>query len=150
MLCHLQRNSKIVTEKQSESIAHLFWFQTKSHTDIQCGDILTGSVLPPSSWWTWASDTRWRHQMEIFSALLAICAGNSPVIGEFPAQRPVTRSFDVFSGLRLQGRLSKQWRGWWFETQSCSLGRHCHVYTLIDCLGQLLQCCAQYHIDGWV
>ena len=30
------------------------------------------------------------------SALLAICAGNSPVPGEFPAQRPVTRSFDVY------------------------------------------------------
>ena len=38
----------------------------------------------------------WRHQMETFSALLVICAGNSPVPGEFPAQRPVTRSFDVF------------------------------------------------------
>ena len=38
----------------------------------------------------------WRHQMETFSALLAICAGNSPVPGEFPTQRPVTRSFDVF------------------------------------------------------
>ena len=38
----------------------------------------------------------WRHQMETFSALLAICAGNSPVLGEFSAQRPVTRSFDVF------------------------------------------------------
>ena len=34
--------------------------------------------------------------METFSALLAICTGNSPVPGEFPAQRPVTRSFDVF------------------------------------------------------
>ena len=33
--------------------------------------------------------------MEIFSALLAICTGNSPVTGEFPAQRPVTQSFDV-------------------------------------------------------
>ena len=33
--------------------------------------------------------------METFSALLAICAGNSPVPGEFPTQRPVTRSFDV-------------------------------------------------------
>ena len=39
----------------------------------------------------------WRHQMETFSALLAICTGNSPVPGEFPAQRPVTRSF-VFLG----------------------------------------------------
>ena len=26
----------------------------------------------------------WRHQMETFSALLAICRGNSPVPGEFP------------------------------------------------------------------
>ena len=34
--------------------------------------------------------------METFSALLTICAGNSPGTGKFPAQRPVTRSFDVF------------------------------------------------------
>ena len=33
--------------------------------------------------------------METFSALLALCAGNSPITGEFPAQSPVTRSFDV-------------------------------------------------------
>ena len=45
--------------------------------------------------------------MEIFSALLAICAGNSPVTGEFPAQRPVNRSFDVFFYLRLNKLLSK-------------------------------------------
>ena len=44
----------------------------------------------------------WRHQMETFSALLALCAGNSPVSGEFHAQRPVTRSFDVFFDLRLK------------------------------------------------
>ena len=50
----------------------------------------------------------WRHQMETFSALLAICAGNSPVPGEFPAQRPVTRSFDVYFDLRPNKRLSKQ------------------------------------------
>ena len=54
------------------------------------------------------------------SALLAICAGNSPVPGEFPAQRPVTRSFDVFSDLRLNGRLSKQ--SWAYD-----LKRH-HVH----------------------
>ena len=48
--------------------------------------------LPYRSHWTipW-----WRHQMETFSVLLALCAGNSPVTGEFPTQRPVTRSFDV-------------------------------------------------------
>ena len=39
--------------------------------------------------------------METFSALLAICAGNSSVPGEFSTQRPVTRSFDVFFNLRL-------------------------------------------------
>ena len=39
--------------------------------------------------------------METFSALLAICAGNSPIPGEFLAQRPVTRSFDVFFDLHV-------------------------------------------------
>ena len=68
----------------------------------------------------------WRHQMETFSALLAICAGNSSVPGEFPAQRPVTRNFDVFFDLRLNKRLSKQPRGWWFETPSWSLWRQCN------------------------
>ena len=43
--------------------------------------------------------------METFSALLAICAGNSPVTGEFPTQRPVTGNFDVFFDLRLNKRL---------------------------------------------
>ena len=48
-----------------------------------------------------------RHQMETFSALLAICVGNSPVTGEFPADRPVTQSFDVFFDPCLKKRLSK-------------------------------------------
>ena len=38
----------------------------------------------------------WRHQMDTFSVLLALCVGNSPVTGEFPSQRPVTQSSDVF------------------------------------------------------
>ena len=55
--------------------------------------------------------------------------------GEFPAQRPVTRSFDVFFDLwrihvffdlRLNKRLSKQLWRWWFETPSWSLWRHCN------------------------
>ena len=66
----------------------------------------------------------WRHQMETFSASLAICVGNSPVIGEFPAQRPVTRSLDVFFDLRLNKRLSEQSWGWWFETSVRPLWRH--------------------------
>ena len=68
----------------------------------------------------------WRHQMETSSALLALCAGKSPVNGEFSTQRPVTWSFDVFFNLRLNKRLSKQSWGWWFETPSCPLWRHCN------------------------
>ena len=72
--------------------------------------------------------------METFSALLAICAGNSSVTGEFPTQRPVTRSFDVFFDLRLNKRLSKQSWGWWFETLSRPLWRHSNALeTLFTC-----------------
>ena len=63
-------------------------------------------------------------------ALLAICTGNSPVTGEFPAQRPVTQSFDIFFDLRLNKRLSKQSWGLWFETLSRSLWRHGIVFTI--------------------
>ena len=45
--------------------------------------------------------------METFSALLALCAGNSPVTGEFHAKMPVTQSFDVFFDLGPDKRLSK-------------------------------------------
>ena len=78
-----------------------------------------------SGWISW-----WRHRMETFSALLAICAGNSPVPGEFLAQRPVTQSFDVFFDLRLNKRLSKQSWGWWFEALSRPLWRHRNVFCL--------------------
>ena len=64
--------------------------------------------------------------MEIISALLTFCAGNSSVTGEYPEQRPVTRRFYVFFDLRLNKRLSKQSWGWWFETPSRSLWRHCN------------------------
>ena len=85
-------------------------------------------IFPFRHCWTW-----WRHQMKPSSALLAICAGNSPVTGEFPAQRPVTLSFDVFFDLRLNKRLSKQSWGWWFETPSHPVLRHCNDKS-ISCL----------------
>ena len=46
--------------------------------------------------------------MQTFSALLATCAGNSPVPGEIPAQGPVAWSFDIFFDLRLNKRMSKE------------------------------------------
>ena len=48
------------------------------------------------------------HKMETILALLPLCAGNSPVTGEFLSQRPVARSFDACFDLRLNKRLSKQ------------------------------------------
>ena len=65
----------------------------------------------------------WRHQMETFSALLAICERNPPFTGGFPSQRPGTRSFDVFVDVRL----NKWLRCRWFKTHWRSLWRHCNV-----------------------
>ena len=64
--------------------------------------------------------------MEIFSTLLDICAGNSPVTGEFSPQRLVTLSFDIFFDLRLNKQLCKQSWGWWFDTLPCPLWCHCN------------------------
>ena len=58
-----------------------------------------------------------------FSCYWAFVGGHSPVTGEYPTQRAVTRSFDVFFYLRLNKRLNKQSWGWWFETPSRSLWR---------------------------
>ena len=58
------------------------------------------------------------------TSLLAFCAENSPVTGEFPTQSSVTQTFDVIFDLRLNKRLGKQSWGWWIETPSCPLWRH--------------------------
>ena len=57
----------------------------------------------------------WRHQMETFSPILVLCAGNSPDTGEFPALRPVTRSFDVFFSIcaTINGWVNKREAGDW-------------------------------------
>ena len=95
----------------------------------------------------------YRNGMETPSTSWAFCDGNTPVTddimtssngnifrvtghlcgeftgpGEFSAQRPVTRSFDVFFDLRLNKRLSKQPWGWWFETPSWSLWCQCNEF----------------------
>ena len=91
--------------------------------------------------------TWWHHQMETLSTLLAICAGNSPVTGEFPRQRPVTWSFDVFFELCLNKRLRKQSWGWWFDTPSCPLWRHCNDWWILFdnklTLAQVMAWCRQ-------
>ena len=96
------------------------WACYESHTLVPSSHSVSSS--PRISWW--------RHQKGTFSASLAICAENSPVPGKFPAQRPVTRSFDVFFDLRLNKWLNKQSWAWWFEMLSCPLWRHCNVMVL--------------------
>ena len=61
--------------------------------------------------------------METFSALLALCAGNSSVTNEFPLQRPVTQSFDIIFDLRL----SK----WMNNREAGDLRRNCAHYDVI-------------------
>ena len=83
----------------------------------------------------------WHHQIETFSALLALCAENSPATGEFPSQRPVTRSFDAPFMCALNKRLSKQSWGWWFETQTRSLWRYRNVNAFLPSLDCYLRVC---------
>ena len=102
-----------------------------------------------------------RHQMETFSAFLALCAGNSPVTGEFPSQRAVMRSFDAFFDLHLNKQLSKQSWSWWFETPSHSLWRHRNVMISSDQLQRIsislivkdfwmtVYFCSQHCISWW-
>ena len=83
----------------------------------------------PVAWWHQAIIT-WINQDDVikwkltFSTLLDFCAGNSPVTSEFPSQRPVTWSFDVFFNLHLKKQLSKQSRRRWFEMPLHSLWHH--------------------------
>ena len=84
--------------------------------------------------------------METFSALLAICAGNSPVPGEFPAQRHVTRSFDVFFDLCLNKPLSKQSWGWRFERLSRPLWRLCNATCALIFAGLLRMSISKFQI----
>ena len=102
----------------------------------------------------------WRHQIETFSPLLVICAGNSPVPGEFPTQRPVTRSFDVYFDLRLKKRLCKQSWAWWFETLLCPLWCHSNVLCsflvmaiwsllIYECIWYICPCPSWLHHLHW-
>ena len=77
-----------------------------------------------SSMFQCAAFTLWGHPMEAFSVLLALCVANSPVTSEFPAQRPMTQSFDALFDLHLEKQLSKQPWCWSFGTPSQPLCRH--------------------------
>ena len=68
---------------------------------------------------------------EYFACYWVLCEGNPPATAGFLSQRPVTQSLDVFYNLRLNKRLSKQSRCWWFETSSRPLWRHCNSFFIL-------------------
>ena len=80
--------------------------------------------------------TWWCHQMETFSTLLALCAGNSLVTVEFPLQRPVKQSFDVLFYLFLNKQLSKN-----RESDGLRCHRAHYDVRIMSVLSQLLYCC---------
>ena len=98
---------------------------------IQCILIFLGIhvVYAPSGLlhWRWVNPW-WRHQMETFSALPAICAGNSPVPGEFPTQ-------GQWRGALMFTLNCAEINGWVNNREAgdlCPLWRHRNAY---DCPG---------------
>ena len=89
-----------------------FWSWISDNTGLNI-------LLVPGNMMTSSNET-------IFRVTGPLC-GEFTGPGDFPAQRAATRSFDVFFDLRLNKRLSKQSWGWWFETLSGPLWRHCDV-----------------------
>ena len=97
-----------------------YWWVLQSRQDgINRSDLVDESI------YSYQSSLMTSSNGNIFR-VTGLCAGNSPITGEFPSQRPMMRSFDVFFDLRLNKRLSKQSWGWWVETPSSSLCRHCN------------------------
>ena len=69
--------------------------------------------------------TWWRHQMETFSPLLAICAGihRSPVNSPHKGQWRRALMFSLICAWMINGLSEQSW-SWWFETPSRPLWRH--------------------------
>ena len=110
--CLVQNFQRINMEKKLHFVVDLCWLVCDLIT--LCDMVLLAFMMTSSN-----------GNIFRLTWLLDLCEGNSPVPGEFPTQRPVMRSFDVFFDLRLNKRLSKQSWGWWFETPSRPLWCHC-------------------------
>ena len=115
----------------------------------------------------WPTGTRCPQKGSVYYLVYMMTSSNGnifrvtgPLCGEFtgpcefPAQRPVTRSFGVFVDLHPNKRLSKQWWGWWFQTQSCPLWRHrivlCRWWIWFWWQGPSFICISQVHVHAFV
>ena len=99
---------------------------------IECDAVKTRSIFSQilTIDTPWLARTWWREQMKTFSAVLASCAGKSPTPGEFPAQRPVPRSFDVCFDLPLNKR-------WVNNREAGDLRRYRAHYDVIVMKGEI-------------
>ena len=112
--------------------AHTYWpskwtyfilaWHGKCDTMLYISDRLDSN----SSYHNQAKDMMTSSNGTVFRVTGPLC-GEFTGPGEFPTQSPVTRSFDVYFDLRLNKRLNKQSRGWWFETLSRPFWRHRNV-----------------------
>ena len=125
------------------------WSQS---TDLDC--------LKYSSFSTWSVNISWwRHQMETFSALLALCAENSPVPGEFPTHKGQWRGALMFTltWARIKGWVNngepgdfRRYRGHYDVTVMFNFLQHCEcqVWSKV----YLCQCCTilpSYNTGPW-
>ena len=119
--CPCSRNSIWKFHPQCE-----LWPFCPSLDMLKCAEKEVNEIISNRNNETWRDELVplpnpwWRHQMETFSALLAICAGNSPVTGEFPAQRSVTRAM-MFS-------LICAWINDWVHNREAGDLRHHHAH----------------------
>ena len=99
------------------------------HTALYCC-ILLGIKLPLLLLLLYAHKRNKSYRLILVKQFVKLTNGEkapfSPVKGEFPAQRPVTRGFDAFFNLHLNERLDKQSWCWWYETPSHPLWRRCN------------------------
>ena len=104
MVCQAMRtNHKSVMDKWTDR-----WMD-QPMTPILCPPPTLGTTKPPRC--QHDDVIKWKHILRYWPSVW-----NSPVTGEFPSQRPVTQSFDIFFDLRLNKQLSKQSWDWWFES----------------------------------
>ena len=106
--------------------------QCSAHLKSEIWSCKTATTLTIAEPWTkkwnsWRYITWWRHKIETVSALLALCAANSPVTVEFPSQGQ-WRGALMFSLICAwtNGRVHNRYARRWFETPSCSSWRHCY------------------------
>ena len=139
---HWFRQWLVAWRHQAIAWPNVDWSSVKScdiHLRAVSQEIFTTSVLDMSltvtNFQIAVMSTRDQCMMTSSDDNISLCAGNSPIIGEFPSQRPVTRTFDVFFDLRLNKWLSKQSWDWWFGMPLRSLwcrcnGHCCYIYWL--------------------